>query len=166
MIVSITGTPGTGKTTISKKLSDEAFGVVHLTNFLEAHGVGGVVEGERDVPIDEMVSVFEQQDFDGEKLVEGHLSHYISSDVCVVLRCHPDVLEERLSNRDYSDQKVKENVEAEKMDLILSEAVQDQDTVVEIDTTDKSVEETVKEIKSKVGRKENDYGNVDWTEFL
>jgi len=166
MRLTITGTPGTGKTTVSGELEGQGFNVVHLTEFLENHNVGEAVNGERDVPVDEMVSVFEKQDFDENIVVEGHLSHHISSDVCVVLRCRPDVLEERLSGRDYPDEKIRENVEAEKMDLILSEAVQNQETVYEIDTTEKSVDEVIDEIKDAVENKKERTGVVDWTGFL
>ncbi|MFB6114738.1 MAG: adenylate kinase, partial [Candidatus Nanohalobium sp.] len=87
-------------------------------------------------------------------------------DVCVVLRTRPDKLRERLNERDYSDRKVEENVQSEILDVVLSEAVENQETVVEVDTTEKSAEEVFEEVKEKVGKGENDYGNFDWTEYL
>lgn len=161
----LTGTPGTGKTTVSERMSEEGFNIVHLTRFLKREGLGEEKE-EREVEIPEMVKALKQKDFQGKTLIEGHLSHHFSADVCIVLRCRPEKLEERLSERDYSEEKVKENMEAEALDLILSEAVDIQEKVVEVDTTGKTVEETVEEIKSLVEEGEESYGKVDWTDFL
>lgn len=166
MIITLTGTPGTGKTTIAEKLTEEELDTVHLTEFLEERGIGEIKNGEREVPIQEMVKEIENENFDGDTVIEGHLSHHLSSDICIVLRCQPDILEDRLSDRDYSDQKIQENVEAEALDIILSEAVGEQDVVIEIDTTGKSVEETVDEILDKLDKRESDYGNVNWSGFL
>lgn len=162
----LTGTPGTGKTTVSDKLKEEGFKIIRLTEFFEEHDIGEEVNGEREIRINEMVEKLEEQSFSEDTVIEGHLSHHFPADICVVLRCQPDVLEERLSGRDYSDRKIEENVEAEKLDIVLSKAFQQQETVVEVDTTEKSVKETVKEIIEKVEEGESDYGSVDWTEFI
>lgn len=166
MIITLTGTPGTGKTTVAERLTDEGFEIVGLTQFLEEKNIGEIQEGEREVPVEEMVKKVQREEFEEDTVIEGHLSHHIPSDVCVVLRCRPDILEERLSERDYSDEKVRENVEAETLDVILSEAIQEQETVIEIDTTGKSVEETVEKIIKKVERGEEEYGEVDWTTYI
>ena len=165
MRITLTGSPGTGKTTVAEQLSEE-YSILHLTDFLEKHGIGEVVDGEREVPIQEMKSEISEADLSGKTLIEGHLAHHLESEKCIVLRCRPDKLEERLSERYYSDEKIKENVEAEALDIILSEAVEKQDTVIEIDTTDKTVLETVEQIKEKIKKAESDYGKIDWTEYL
>ncbi|MFB6099764.1 MAG: adenylate kinase family protein [Candidatus Nanohalobium sp.] len=165
MVIALTGTPGTGKTTVSEKL-EEGFEVVDLTKFLEEKDIGREVDGEREVRIGEMLEELEGEIFSDDTVVEGHLAHHLPADVCIVLRCRPDILKERLSSRPYPDSKVRENVESEKIDIILTEAVKNQETVIEIDTTEKSVEETVEEIKEKLDERENDYGNVDWSEFI
>mgnify|MGYP006284893721 FL=1 len=164
--IALTGTPGTGKTTIAEKLADEDFEVLDLTAFFDEKDIGEQVNGEREIRIEQMTEELQKQDFKEDTVIEGHLSHHFQVDLCLVLRCRPDVLEERLSGREYSDRKIEENIEAEKLDIILSEAVQNQETVVEVDTTEKSVEETVEGILEKIDRGENDYGDVDWTEFL
>jgi adenylate kinase len=164
--IALTGTPGTGKTTVAEKLADEDFDVLDLTEFFEEKDIGEQVNGEREIRVEQMTEELQKQDFKEDTVIEGHLSHHFPVDICVVLRCSPDVLEERLSSRKYSDRKVEENVEAEKLDIILSEAVQNQETVIEINTTEKSVEGTIEEILGKVKKGESDYGDVDWTEFL
>jgi adenylate kinase len=166
VIITLTGTPGTGKTTVSEKLGDQGFEILDLTEFLDEEDIGEEVNGEREVRIEEMVEKLNQKDFSQDTVIEGHLAHHFPSDICIVLRCRPDLLEGRLLGRDYFDRKVEENVEAEKLDIVLTEAVQNQETVIEIDTSDKSVQDTVEEIVEKVEEGESDYGNVDWSKYI
>ena len=166
MKIAITGTPGTGKTTVSEELADKGYEVIHLTEYFEKNDIGEEKGGEREVRIGQMNHALGSEDFDENTAIEGHLSHNYPADICIVLRCQPDKLEERLSTRAYSDRKVEENIEAEKIDIVLSEAVNNQETVIEIDTTGKSVEETVEELIEKIKKRENDYGNVDWTKYV
>ena len=161
----LTGTPGTGKTTVAENLKDR-FDVVHLSDFLEEKDIGNEVDGEREVRIGQLMKELENMDFSGETLIEGHLAHHFPADICVVLRCRPDILEERLSKRKYPPRKVEANIEAEKIDIVLTEAFQKQEKIIEIDTTDKSVQETKEEILTKIETGESDYGNIDWKEFL
>jgi adenylate kinase len=166
VIVTVTGTPGTGKTTVTEKLEEEGFEVIHLTEYFEEKDIGEEVNGEREIRVNEMVEGLEKRVFSEDTVIEGHLAHHFPSDICVVLRCRPDILEERLSGRDYFDRKVEENLEAEKLDIILSEAVQSQDKVIEVDTTDKSLDQTFEEVLEKVDEGKSSYGDIDWTEFL
>lgn len=157
MRVGITGTPGTGKTTISKKLSQD---VISLKEFAEERGLG---ESNEIFEVDvEAVN----DNLPDDCWVEGHLAHKIDLDYCIVLRTRPDVLEDRLKDREYSESKMNENIEAEKMDLILSEAFQRDFPVFEVDTTDIAVEDVVEEIQDAVDNKDERIGVVDWSEFI
>lgn len=159
--LSLTGTPGTGKTSVAEELESRGHEVAHLNQLLEQRGIGTSGE-EREVDVEEMR---ERLELDVE-VVEGHLSHFLSVDVCVVLRCRPDVLRERLSGRDYSDEKVSENLRAEALDVILQQSIESQDTVVEIDTTNKSVPEVADRVETAGKTEESTYGVVDFSEFL
>lgn len=163
MKIALTGTPGTGKTTLSRLFEKEEYSVLDLTEYVKEKGLGEHGENEFEVNIAEMINSLEDENFD---VVEGHLSHHIPVDVCVVLRTRPDKLRERLEERDYSDQKVEENVQSEALDVILSEAVEKQENVVEVDTTGREAKEVFEEVRRKVEKGENDYGNFDWTEYL
>lgn len=165
MIITLTGTPGTGKTTVSEKL--DGFKVIDLTRFVREHGLGEDVEKEFEVDIQQMKDELEKKvGKDEDVIVEGHLSHHFPSDYCVVLRCNPEELEERLRKRDYSESKIKENIESEKLDVILTEAVDKQEKIIEVDTTDMNAGETAKEIMRKIEKDETEYGNTDWTDQI
>jgi adenylate kinase len=161
--IAVTGTPGTGKTTVSQLYEEEGLKVIHLTEYVKEKGLGEEGEKEFEVDVDEMREALKDENFD---VIEGHLAHHFPVDVCVVLRTRPDILRERLEERDYRDEKVEENVQSEILDVVLSEAVENQETVVEVDTTEKDADEVFEEIKRKVEKEENDYGNFDWTQFL
>jgi len=167
MIIGITGTPGTGKTSASALLED----VLDLNELIKREGLYSGIDKKRDSLIADMDAVYDrvQEIADGRDIViEGHLSHHVS-DVAIVLRTSPDELERRLSERGYSEAKIQENVEAETIDVILVEAVEWCDKVFEIDTTYKTVEEvadTIREIldgiDSKVMIDKYEPGSVDW----
>ena len=156
MRIGITGTPGTGKTTVAEALDEE---IISIKEFAKERGLGE----EKEIFEVDVEAVNEALPEDC--WVEGHLAHKMDLDYCIVLRTRPDVLEERLNQRDYSQEKVEENIEAEKMDLILSEAFENS-KIYEIDTTHKSIEEVVDEINKAVENKESKYAVCDWSSFF
>ena len=160
MIISLTGTPGTGKTTVSEQLGE--FEVIDLTRFVKDHGLGEQEE-EFEVDIEAMVEKLKEEIDEEDVVIEGHLSHHFPADYCVVLRCDPEELEDRLSERKYSDQKVEENVQSEMLDVILSEAVQEQEDVIEINTTGREADDVAEEVERRVEKGETGYGEIDWT---
>jgi adenylate kinase len=95
-------------------------------------------------------------------ILEGHFSHHFA-DWSIVLRLAPPRLKSRLEARGYSAEKIKENLEAEALDVILVEAVEFCDRVDEIDTTGKSTPE-VAELVARViqGRLKLAPGQVNW----
>lgn len=164
MIVVLTGTPGTGKTSVARELD---YNTIDLTSFIEENSLGVEVDGEFEVETEEvMEELKDQANLEEDTLVEGHLAHHFPADYCIVLRCQPDVLRERLSERDYSNKKVEENVEAEAMDLMLSEAVQEQEKVIEIDTTNRDAKDVAAEIEKRMEEEDAGYGEVDWSDHL
>lgn len=164
MRIVLTGTPGTGKTSVAEELDYET---IHLTEFLDEKDIGTKKDGEREVDTEEVVEALEEAiDVEKDVLVEGHLTHHLPADYCIVLRCRPDELRERLSERDYSDEKIEENVEAEVLDIILSEAAGQQDKIIEIDTTERDAEDVAEEVVRRIREDDMGYGDVDWTEYL
>ncbi len=139
MLIALTGTPGTGKTSLSEVIRT-AIDVVHIGNMRECFSE---YDDERGSYVVDMECVERRLNgFSG--VVEGHTSHLLRCvDLVVVLRAHPDELRRRLEARGYPPSKIRENVEAEAMGLIVSEAVNIHgvERVVEIDTTERGVDD-------------------------
>ncbi len=157
MLIALTGTPGTGKTAISKILEDE-FKVVHLNDIVEAREY---YDEERDsyvVNLDslrEYVKSLKNRDI----IIESHYAHEMPVDMVIVLRTHPDELRSRLERRGYDEQKIMENLEAEAMGLITSEALNyyGKDKVFEVDTTDKDARTAAHEVKHIILTRDEKY---------
>ena len=171
MIIGITGTPGTGKTSASALIG----GVLDLNELIRDEGLYLGIDEARDSLIADMDAVYDRvcgidEARDGNLVIEGHLSHHVS-DSAIVLRLAPDELERRLMARGYSGAKISENALAEAIDVILVEAVDWCDKVYEIDTTGKTVKEVADAILGILdaidrGIEIDGYepGSVDWLE--
>ncbi len=166
MIIAVTGTPGVGKTTVSKLLARKlGYEYVSLRDYVMERGIGEMKGDELEVEVDELAYNFER-DFAGKNVVaDGHLSHFLKADLVVVLRAHPKLVGERLKGRGYSKEKIGENVEAELVDVILVEALEENENVIEVDTTGKTPEEVVDEIIGLIQKGvKRRVGIVDWSE--
>ena len=169
MLVAITGTPGTGKTSVSEELRSRGCEVVDLGRHIRESGLLGDLDEARDtheVDLDLLNDSLEPyRRKEGTVFMEGHLSHFMDCGSIIVLRCHPDVLAERLRARGYGDAKVLENVQSEVLDVILCEAAGTDIPVHEVDCTLASVEETADEILSIAsgGGEGRLPGSVDWS---
>jgi adenylate kinase len=180
MLIGITGTPGTGKTSVTRLLEeDRLYQVIHLNELIREEHLYSEVDTHRDCVVADMDLVYrrvlELQDRSNSlTIVDSHLSHHIA-DIAIVLRTSPERLKERLEKRKYSVDKVRENVEAEALDIILAEAVDWCEKVFELDTTGKAVEGTLKDIqriikslqRGESKELENIFrpGTVDWSYY-
>ncbi len=165
VIIAVTGTPGVGKTTVSKLLARElGHEYVNIKDYALEKGLGEMRGDELELDVDELARSFER-DFAGrDVVVDGHLSHFLNADIVVVLRAHPGLIGERLKERGYPREKVGENVEAELVDVILVEAIEENDRVIEVDTTGKDPDEVVGEILELIERGiTKRVGIVDWS---
>ena len=101
-------------------------------------------------------------------VVESHLAHQLPADRVVVLRCRPDVIEQRLLDRGETEATAAENRESEALDLIVSEAVDrhGEDSVYEIDATDAAPAETAASIEAVIaGEREPSAGEVSFLQY-
>jgi len=168
MRVAVTGTPGTGKTTATERVETD-LDVVHLNDEIRERDLYTEVDEARDSLVVDVNAIREFLDGRDDVLVESHLAHYVDADVCIVLRCQPAVLEERLTERGEPEPKAVENAESEALDVILAEAVDafGEDSVYEIDTTDRTPEEVAREIEAVLaGDRDPSAGDVDFTDYL
>ncbi|NJE10166.1 adenylate kinase family protein [Thermococcus sp. MAR1] len=165
MIIAVSGTPGVGKTTVSKLLSERlGYEYVSVKDFALMKDIGEPVGEEIEIDVDALAREV-RAEFSGKNVViDGHLSHLVPADVVVVLRLHPQIVAERLKSRGYPFKKLAENVEAELVDVILVEAIEENENVIEVDTTGKTPDEVVDEILSLLNEGvKRRVGIVDWS---
>ncbi len=151
MIIVITGTPGTGKTTIARMLGEKLG--------LPVYSVGDFVKGE-EVDVKEL----EEKANVEEGILEGHLfsETKIRADWVFVLRTRPSVLLKRLLKR-YPFEKAWKNVVAEAIDYCKIMALDHYGDACEVDTTERGPDETVEKILRIMDGKDV-CDSVDWTE--
>ena len=178
MRVALSGTPGTGKTSVAKVLKRQGYHVVDVHAFArENHCVAGR-DRKRNSQLINMVKLDKaiQKQFITDALVffDGHLAHLLKTmEKVILLRCHPRELEKRLLKKKWSAEKRKENVDAETIDVILCEAVatHSAEDIFEIDTTKRTVEEVAAIIITMVKKnfqptKSYRIGQIDWSEEI
>ncbi len=161
MQIALTGTPGTGKTTIASLLP---YNVIDINSMVKA-GLNLGKDPDRDcleADMDALESQLKDMDTNEITILEGHFSHHFAQ-WAIVLRLDPTILRKRLEGRGYSEEKTRENLEAEALDVILVEAVEYCSRVDEVDTTGCSQSE-VAGIVTKIieGDLVQPPGQVDW----
>ena len=166
MKITITGTPGCGKTTVAKLLSElTGISVFHLSNLIREKGFYTDYDEERDAYVTDVEKLTEF--FKGKEkfIAEGLVAHYIPSDLCIILRVNPSELPKRLAGRGYSPHKVSENVEAERLAVIATEVFENPiaPRIALIDTTNRTPEDVVNLIL-KCMEGEEVFDDVDWLE--
>lgn len=177
MIIFITGTPGTGKSTVAHILKEQTgLKLIDLNKLINEEKLYTGIHEEwkyKIVDLDalchslnnKIADLKDQEDL----LVEGHLSHFCrGADVIIILRAHPNILRERLNNKGFARKKIIENIEAEALDVCAFEAFQIYDDKTnEIDTSNKSPEEVVDIIKKIItGEEHLPAGQVDFSDYL
>ncbi len=130
MRLALTGTPGTGKSAVGQALARKGVPVVSVSDAARRLGaVSGYDRRRRTAEVDvTRLRRALERDLRGvhggsDVVLEGHLAHHLAVDRAVVLRCPPSVLARRLHRRRWPDAKVRENVCAEALGVIVTEAV-------------------------------------------
>ncbi len=155
MILAISGTPCTGKTTIAKKLGKKlGWIVIGLNELAEKRNLYCGYDKKRKCKIVDLDRIKKQlkQIAKSERnlIIESHYAHDIPCDIVVILRCNPAELRKRMQSKGWSEAKIEENIEAEIMEICKSEALELGKKIIEIDTTGKPSEAVIKEIVEKL----------------
>lgn len=180
-VIFISGTPCTGKTTVATRLNDylsqSGFDskLIKINDFAIENDL---VLGEdpdkfyKVIDIDglnESLNEEINQSSDGIIIVEGHLSHLCEgADKMIVLRLDPSILKGRLEERNYTESKIQENLEAEALAVCSAEAYEIYgEKTNEIDASNLSTEEIRDLIIAIVSDNlECPVGSIDFMDWL
>jgi adenylate kinase len=162
--VALTGTPGTGKSTIARELS-RTLRVIEVADLARRHGAAAGTG--RNVVIDmgrlsrALRAPSESRDLD---VVVGHLAHLLPVRDSIVLRCRPVELVRRLRrSRRGSPADRHANFVCEATDVIVGEALATGGTVFEIDTTSRSPETVARAVRRRIeSGGPSRVGTVNW----
>ncbi|GEM_PF-403444 len=158
----ITGVPGTGKTLISKKLAE----MLNL-NYIN---VGEFAKDNFDFPIEDDEIVIDEKEVEKKLkeleniVIDSHIP--FKADKALILRCNPPILLERLRQRRYSEEKIKDNLLSEILDYeiyAVKELFSDEDIYEVLNET---IDETMKEILEIIKGKGNSLKNGNHFNFL
>ena len=117
--LALTGTPGTGKSTVAGLLAGDGFEVLTVESLAEQNGLEGHLDPDDGALVIDTDSLHQalseswQNPPRGSVVVDGHLSHHLPCDAVAVLRCSPDILRNRLGERGYHVLKAEANAEWE-----------------------------------------------------
>jgi len=174
MFIALTGTPGTGKTTVGDLLSVQGFGIIHLTDIEKKCVLGQDKKRGCQIYDINLLDRYLHQDSllmqTNVCIVEGHLSHLLSGvSKIIILRCHPEALKKRLQSKGYTSIKIQETLEAEALDIILCDAAccHAAGAIREIDTTYKNPEAVARCINVLLQDGfQSEIGQIDWSDWI
>ena len=148
-VIAVTGVPGTGKTTVSKKLSKKLdFYYLDVNKLILKHKISDGYDKKRKTKIVDIKKlnqflIKEINKFKKNKkfkgiIIDSHLSHYLPKkyvDFCIVTKCDIEELNRRLKKKRFDKNKIKENLQAEIFDICYNEALESKHKIIALDTT-------------------------------
>lgn len=159
MKIAVTGTPATGKTSISKKLAKElGYKYVDLNNIIKKRKLyEGYDKKEKTYDVD--IKQLKKISLPADTVVDGHLSHFMKVDMILLLRVAPQALKKRMQKKGWSAKKIEDNIIAESIDMIKSECLLRNVPVVEV-RSDKKV--SMKHIARLVKKRKSRFLKINW----
>jgi adenylate kinase len=178
-VILVTGTPCVGKTTTSKALAQKLGALyINLTDYVKTNDLvleedkerNSLIIDEENMPrkLTETINASENANI----IIDGHYASAVTPTEQVtnvfVLRRDPRELKKLMEKCGYTGSKKWENLQAEIIDVCLSEALEfHAEKVCELDVTGKAVDEVVDEILDVLEKRKNcSFGVVDWLGML
>lgn len=170
MSIVITGNPGVGKHTIAKKISQKLnFSIIDINILAKDSGVIEKQEDTNDVDTKKLANIIKEIELD-EKIVVGHLAPYVLEKnqvkIMIILRRNPYHLETVYKERNYSENKIKENVGSEILGVITHDTMEKfEEKAFQVDVSEKNIEQVVEKVLQVISKKGNN-DQVDWLNLV
>ena len=170
MSIVITGNPGVGKHTITKKISEILnFPIIDINIVAKDLGLFEKNENTNDVDTQKLANILREKELD-EKIVVGHLAPYVLEKnqvkIIIILRRNPYDLESVYKERKYSEIKIKENTGSEILGIITHDTIEKfEEKAFQIDVSEKNIQEVVERVLEIISKKEGNE-EVDWLNLV
>jgi len=143
MIIIVSGTPGTGKTALSKKLAKKLdYKYIDVAELIKEKKLREYYDRKRKTyAVDvkklnkELIKIIKDSK---DLVIDSHLSHYLPKkyvDFCIITKCNLKILEKRLKKKGYNKSKIRENLDCEIFDICLNEAKEAGHKILIVDTS-------------------------------
>ena len=170
MSIVITGNPGVGKHTITKKISEILnFPIIDINIIAKDLGLFEKNENTNDVDTQKLAKILGERKLN-KKIVVGHLAPYVLEKnqvkIIIILRRNPYDLESVYKERSYSETKIKENTGSEILGIITHDTIEKfEEKAFQIDVSEKKIQKVVEKVLEIISKKEGNE-EVDWLDLV
>ena len=170
MSIVITGNPGVGKHTITKKISEILnFPVVDINIVAKDSGLFEKNENSNDVDTQKLTKILREIKLN-EKIIVGHLAPYVLEknqvEIIIILRRNPYDLESVYNERNYSEIKIKENTGSEVLGIIMHDTIEKfEEKAFQINISERNIQQVVEKVLEIISKKEGNE-EVDWLDLV
>ncbi|NQZ85476.1 MAG: dephospho-CoA kinase [Nanoarchaeales archaeon] len=134
MIIAISGSVGSGKTTIAKTLSEKLdYKLINLNELAKEYKIEDVqklqtFDFDLDKLLDDLELKLKNKEFGDNAILEGHFAHFINPELIsrlIIIGKDLKQLKQIYKDRKYNEQKIKDNLEVESFNLCFYESLEE-----------------------------------------
>ena len=170
MSIVITGNPGVGKHTVTKRISEKLnFPIVDINIVAKNLGLFEKNGNTNDVDTKKLAKILGERKLN-DTVIVGHLAPYVLEKnqvkIIIILRRNPYDLELVYKERNYLEIKIKENTGSEVLGIIMHDTIEKfEEKAFQIDVSKKNIQQVVEKILEIISKKEGNE-EVDWLNLV